>query len=120
MALLIEYVNNYEENVLSQELVAAIQIIQADYARTDLLLLPATIHLSVTLQDVEEIRLHEIPSNRISTWKIELPRSWIDFRSQPAEIGSHIIAVVNQILYRCSLLEEDVFNDLLRDARKGA
>ncbi len=101
----IEFENDYVSSAASEELAATIQIIVADLAHRDLILLPTKVVLRIHTTDSQNLTVEEIPNNKVSTWKVGFPRGWIQNVETIDQSRSEILALAITVLGQCSLLE---------------
>lgn len=104
--------NDYKNTLVSEQLIATLQIILADLANTDLCLLKTTVHIStITTDEIKEPEIRSIPSNDRSEWEIKFPL--YEPSDNMENLNEYFILMVNKILYEISVLPKDEFFKIL-------
>lgn len=105
----VEFDDNQATSSISEEFVSTLQIILADLATTDLLLLPTKVLVSAQVVDGVKLDVEEIPSNTIATWRVGFPRQWIRNLSAIDNLRNAVLALAVTVLGKCSLLDSNRF-----------
>jgi hypothetical protein len=101
--------NDRDTVAICEELLAALQVILAELALTDLLLLPTSVDLEVNLIPQEDITTDELPGNKGAHWKIGVPRVWSDPENRSVDAPPTIVALASVLLGKCSALSASDF-----------
>ena len=112
------------ENKLSglpyaEEFIAVLQIVIADFGRTDFCLLPTNVELELIVCDEIKIRTEEIPDNERIAFKIFIPRMEDYNHKSMQETQSEILFVASTILFWCSALPDFEVKKKLESAFKN-
>jgi hypothetical protein len=105
----VEFENDYFTMCISEELVSTLQIILADVAPKDLVLLPTRVKISVYISDESQTDVHEVPSNEISTWRVGFPKSMIMNPDALANMRIDVFTLAVTVLGNCSVLNFEDF-----------
>lgn len=105
----VEFDNDRATSSVSEELVSTLQIILADLAMADLLLLPTKVLITTHISNGEEFEVDEVPSNTVAAWRVGFPRKWIRSLNALDHVRESILALAVTVLGTCSTLESDRF-----------
>ena len=99
------------------EVVAALQIVQVDFADADLLIIPSNTAVYVELQEIDRPKFTQLPDNGRLAWRVAMPRS----ASAGADPRSpHLAGLVMTILGQATALPFDRFQALADErVRRG-
>lgn len=103
----IEFKNTDLVSSISEELVSTLQIILTDLAHEDLALLPTQVVITTSITDNSQIKIEELPSNEVATWKIGFPKHWIRNIETLDELQTSISSLAITVLCKCSVLEQN-------------
>ncbi|MFW6122046.1 MAG: hypothetical protein ACOC80_14280, partial [Petrotogales bacterium] len=103
--------NDYETTASSEQLCAVMQIVLADLAGVELCLLKTNVEIDVSIEDVEDIVVEPIPSNRGRKWRVQFPNK--QFAAE--ELPIKVLTIITTILFEVSLLPKNQFNEKLED-----
>lgn len=112
----VEFDNEYLVSAISEELVSTLQIILADLAHSDLVLLPNKVLVTTDVIDDSRMQIEEVPSNEIATWRVGIPRSWIGNLDVLDDLRGDILALAVTILGNCSALDDETLTQQLERA----
>jgi hypothetical protein len=116
----VEFENEYFTMCISEELVSTLQIILADFAPKDLVLLPTRVHITVYISNHSQTDVHEIPSNEISTWRFGFPKSSIMNPDALDNMRINVFTLAGTVLGNCSVLNfEDFKNEMELNFAEG-
>lgn len=112
------------ENKLSglpyaEEFIAVLQIVIADFGRTDFCLLPTNVELDLVICDEKNFRAEEIPDNQRIAFKIFVPRVEDYNHKSMQETQSEVLAVASTIIFWCSALPDSAIKQKLESAFKN-
>ena len=105
----VEFDNEQMISSISEELVSTLQVILADLAAKDLLLLPTRVLVNTHITDGMKLDVEEIPSNTIATWRVGFPRKWIRNLKALDDLREAVLALAVTVLGKCSMLSADQF-----------
>jgi hypothetical protein len=105
----VEFDNDQMISSISEELVSTLQVILADLAAKDLLLLPTRVLVNTHITDGMKLDVEEIPSNTIATWRVGFPRKWIRNLKALDDLRDAVLALAVTVLGKCSMLSDDQF-----------
>jgi hypothetical protein len=100
----VEFDNEQMISSISEELVSTLQVILADLAAKDLLLLPTRVLVNTHITDGMKLDVEEIPSNTIATWRVGFPRKWIRNLKAFDDLRDAVLALAVTVLGKCSML----------------
>lgn len=100
----VEFDNNQTISSISEEFVSTLQIILADLAVKDLLLLPTKVLVNTYIVNGVKLEVEEVPSNTIATWRVGFPRKWIGSSEALRDLRDAVLGLAVTILGKCSLL----------------
>lgn len=112
----VEFANEWLVSAITEELVSTLQIILADIANNDLLLLPTKVTIKARITDENEIVVEEIPSNTEATWRVEFPKYWIGNPDTMDDLRMAVLTLAVTILSTCSLLSYEDFHRKIEKA----
>jgi hypothetical protein len=107
----VEFDNEYLVSSISEELVSTLQIILADLAPRDLLLLPTRVLVNTLISKGSKFEIQEIPSNEVATWRVKVPEGWIRNTDKFEELRGRILALAVIVLANCSMLDYKSFRE---------
>ncbi len=109
----VEHGPNEDERFAALDFVSTLQILQADLADEDLVLVPSNVKLHLTRGDVPTPKMDPVPGNNDLAWNVMMPRSHdsMDVR----EAGVHVMAVAVVVLRATSVMSDEAFDGLLRE-----
>lgn len=112
--------NEYLTTCISEEFVSTLQIILADIAVRDFMLLPTKVLIYTSVIDALEIDIKELPDNEVSTWRVGFPKKWIKDKEFLDQFQSDILGLAFIILEYCSVLKyENIMQELERTFSEG-
>ena len=107
--------NTYELTSASEEFLAVLQIILADFANIDLCLLRTTVDIEIDVNTDSKILIESLPSNELIRYRIKIPLD----KNQDYQ-DTELFGIVTAILSDVSLLPRDQFLNHLESAlRQG-
>lgn len=111
----------YTKNTLTdipsaEEFIAVLQILIADFARTDLCLLPTNVELELVVCNENSFRAEEVPDNDKISFKIFVPKIEDYVHKSMNETQTEILSVASMILFWCSALPDLELKKLLAAA----
>jgi hypothetical protein len=112
----VECDNDQVSSSIAEELVSTLQIILADIAARDLLLLPTRVRISVLITEGLRLNVEEIPDNAIATWRVGFPRSWIRNPDTFNDLRVAVLSLAITLLRKCSALNSQSFT---REVKRG-
>jgi hypothetical protein len=110
--------NERDVVAVCEEFLATLQIVLADLATTDLVLLPTAVYIEMSVTATSNVATSEAPSNEEAIWRVELPRRLLDDQRNARELIPDVIALVSVLLGKCSTLSRDAFHTRLETAFK--
>jgi hypothetical protein len=111
--------NERDVVALCEEFLATLQIVLADLATTDLVLLPTAVHVEMTVTAGSTVGTSEATSNEEARWRVELPRRLLGEQRNARKLVPEVIALVSVMLGKCSTLSRDAFHVKLEAAFKA-
>jgi hypothetical protein len=117
--------NDYEHSRAAERFAAAAQVLCAELAPEELVLLPTTIRVRVQATDPERTRLRprvrQEPDNEASKWIVDLiPMGGDGSGLDVDEVGAELTATLGQILFDVSLADWERYDEVLeRCFRRG-
>jgi hypothetical protein len=112
----IEFKNTHLLSSISEELASTLQVILADLAHEDLVLLPTQVVITTSITDNSQMIVKELPSNEVATWKIGFPKHWIRNIETLDELRTSISSLAITVLCKCSVLEKDDLLEIIEKA----
>lgn len=103
----------------AEEFIAVLQIVIADFGRTDYCLLPTNVELELIVCNERNYSVEEIPDNERIAFKILVPRVEDYNHKSMQETQSEILAVASTILFWCSALPDSEIKKKLDSAFKN-
>jgi hypothetical protein len=104
-------VNDRDTWLAALELVAAVQIVQVEFADVDLLIIPSRVVIDVELNDETAPLCVQLPDNGKLAWKVTMPKATTDTKSQ--EYDAYLIGVVLMVLGQTTALSVPKFGELI-------
>lgn len=112
--------NEYLTTCISEEFVSTLQIILADLANRDLILLPTKIIIYSHVINELVVDIGELPDNKISTWRVGFPITWIRNKDFLESLQGDTLALAFTILERCSVLKHgNIISELEKTFSEG-
>jgi len=111
--------NGYVENSVVEQFIATLQIMLADLADVDLLLLKSSVEITILIEDVPKPIIKEKASNTSRQWILTLSSTMTDEKGVIDQYETEIISVISYILLECSLLSENVFFNIIEQSFKN-
>ncbi|MHB9074889.1 MAG: hypothetical protein ACYC6G_15345 [Desulfobaccales bacterium] len=96
--------NEYLTTVISEEFVSTLQIILADIANRDLVLLPMKVIIYSCVINELDFIFTELPDNEVATWRVGFPRQWIKNKEFLDDLEVNTLGLAFTILEQCSVL----------------
>ncbi len=112
----VEFSNEYQTSAISEELVSTLQIILADFAARDLLLLPTKVLIQTHIWSGQKIEVEEVPSNEVATWRVGFPGAWVKNRNKIEELRIAVMSLAITVLGNCSTLKYESFRSEIERA----
>ncbi len=114
----------FTENKLSglpyaEEFIAILQVVIADFGRSDFCLLPTSVELELIISDENGFRTEETPDNERIAFKIFVPRVEDFAHKAMQETQAEILVVASTILFWCSALPDSEIKKKLESAFKN-
>jgi len=104
-----QWKNDYQTNVAAEQLIAALQIVTADLADHELLLIKTLAELEIALADVPEPEVIELADNSRRRWSVTLPSREMMGEEAIREQEISMLAVSMKIFREASLLPDTDF-----------
>lgn len=112
----VELENHHLLCCISEEVVSTLQIILADLASYDLILLPTKVLINIEIINGEKANITDVPNNTVATWRIGFPRKWINNQDAADQSRAQILGLASAILFKCSMLTTQKFNSMIEKA----
>ena len=93
------------------ELVAAIQIVQVEFADVDLLIIPSRVLIDVVIGDEPNPKCVQLPDNNKLAWRISMPNAMMD--TQVDEYHIYLVSVVLMVLGQATALPVSQLDQLI-------
>lgn len=110
--------NSLDQVPCVEEFIATLQIAIADLARSELCLVPTSVHLNVLASNVEKVQLVEMPSNELATFEIAVPIALGSAEKDLHVAHTHTLSVATMVLIWCSCLQDREVNTRIKRAVK--
>ncbi|HEV3157775.1 MAG TPA: hypothetical protein VGZ00_10555 [Candidatus Baltobacteraceae bacterium] len=121
MALGIRWTIHYDGTRASQlkalELAVTLQIVQADLAQVDLVIIPSDVEIDLALEDVAVPTVQSVPGNKGTRWKVSMPRNIVGMEA--AEMALHAMSISVVVLREMSALTDDEFDAIITKHMEG-
>jgi hypothetical protein len=111
--------NRLSDLPYAEEFIAVLQIVIADFGRTDFCLLPTNVELELIVWSGKKIRTEETPDNKSIAFKIFIPKVEDYNHKSMQETQSEILAVASTILFWCSALPDSEIKKKLASSFKN-
>lgn len=116
----VEWSNDYETTLASEQFIAILQILLADLATVELCLPKTEVWINISAEDLSDTRVEPIPSNTGGRWKVILPTlSKQNDKDKLEHLQITVFSVVSSILANESLLSSSRFYAVLEDCFKN-
>jgi hypothetical protein len=115
----VQFENERETVAVCEEFLATLQVILAELAMKDLVLLPTTVSVQAYLAPLDTIVTEELPSNEQSKWRVGLPTVFAKPSRRDSDLMPQVVAVASIMLGKCSTLSKEQFHRRLHEAIKG-
>lgn len=116
----VEWTNDYETTLASEQFIAVLQILLADLASVELCLPKTSVSISVCVADTADARVAPMPSNVGGKWKVTLPALSVHNKWPELEhLSVTVLSVASTILANESLLPGERFHRVLEDCFKN-
>ena len=112
----VEFDNEYFAVSITEQFVSTLQVILADLANKDLVLLPTKVLIKANIIYDKQISITEEPSNRLATWSVGFPKEWIKNKDTLDEMNMSVLSVAVAILANCSLLDVESIHKIIKNA----
>ena len=104
-----EFENNHLTTCMSEEFVSTLQIILADLAIKDLVLLPTSVHISIHVTNGQQVDVQEVPDNKVATWRVGFPQAWVKNLDALHDVRTAVLSLAVTVLGKCSMLSYESF-----------
>lgn len=105
----VDFANEHLVTCVAEEFVSTLQVILADLANRDLVLLPTSVLIKARILDGRQIEVKSVPSNEVATWRVGFPRAWVKNQAAFDDFRLGIQSLAVTILGSCSMLKHDAF-----------
>lgn len=112
--------NDYDATPVAEQFIAVLQILLADIAHVDLCLLSTDVTISVGVENISNVELEPIPSNKGRKWNVTLPLCPENRSSDIENLQLNTLTVASVILEEISLLPKKSIDEILENSfREG-
>ncbi len=115
---LVEFENEFMVTAFSEEFGATLQIILADFATEDMLLLATKVKIIISTTKGKIFKIEEIPSNKLAIWKVIFPEEWFRKVEHLDALRNNVLSVATTVLGKCTTLNRDSFYAKIEKAFK--
>jgi hypothetical protein len=112
----VTFANRYEETAVAESIISALQIMIADFAEFDLVIIPTEVKLEIVLKQNGNEEVIPVDSG-VAEWKVLIPRdygSWTDDRQNQLNV-----AIAFTTLAVCSALKRKDLEKILESSAKN-
>jgi len=95
------------DRLAAEELATILQIVQVDLANADLLILPSNVEVELSVANVDQPQIEQLPDNGQLRWMLRLPIDW-EAISAKGEI-EYSLAIVTMMLNQVTGLSDEQF-----------
>jgi hypothetical protein len=110
----VRYEGGIEERVFALEFAATLQIIQADLAETDLVIVPSDVVIRLKKIDGDKPSWTHVPDNRQHVWEVGMPAQTQSIDAVSMQVWSVAMAVLHEV----SALPAERFFELIEERMK--
>ena len=97
--------NRYNLVCALETLVATAQIVIIDLAKVDLALLPTTVEIELSLDDLDELDVSDHDGNDAVRCSVLFPRKWVETGADPENFYMSCVGIVSSLLVKCSTID---------------
>lgn len=106
---LVEFENEFMVTAFAEEFGATLQIILADFATEDILLLPTKVKIIILTTVEKAFKIEEIPSNELAIWRVAFPEEWFQKDEKLDVLRNNVLSVTTTVLAKCTTLSKESF-----------
>lgn len=109
----VSFKNDFKTILISEEIISTIQIITADIAGNDLLLLPTSVRAEIEVTDEKDYEVENVSNNKEGIWKVRVPKEWIGDKNHKEDLRKNNDAFAIGLFADCSAIESGEFTEIL-------
>jgi hypothetical protein len=115
----VSFDNEHDVVAICEEFIATLQVVLAELATTDLVLLPTSVRIDIAVTAGKKVATEEVPSNEEAKWRVELPRVLLHAERNQQELVPEVVALASVVLGNCSTLSATEFHARIEAAVKA-
>lgn len=105
---IVNFKNDFELAAIAEELISILQILLAEIAQQDLLLLPTTVVIDIAFSEGENFEFIGNPNNDFSSWSIRLPAEF-NSNSDYQKVHLKFLTIAMTLIGQLTLLNDEIF-----------
>lgn len=100
----------------AEEFIAILQITLADLSRVDLCLLPTTVALEISVENIDVVGFEDVPANSVASFKVNLRGTREKGELEVDKAQGEVVGIAASVLIACSCLPEKEVHAVIKSA----